>query len=162
MTINDSQSLAGHSLSISTLTMNSSLKMIQKGKAPCRSCCWKGRYCWPGVESMGWILCPYRYKPKICSWKAEVGVHCTKTCYSIRKFNCQVPQIYKQKQTIINPPPSFISPSGLNLSQGITATLVDQVVQYPNRGEDARNGIDLDKLARQRKETVATNGNCKQ
>jgi len=48
------------------------------------------------------------------------------------------------------------------LSRGITATLVDQVVQYPNRGEDARNGIDLDKLARQWKETVATKGDCKQ
>ena len=49
---------------------------------------------------------------------------------------------------------SFIPPSGgLNLSQGIISTLVDQVAQYRNR-EDARNGINLDKLARQRKETV--------
>ena len=52
-----------------------------------------------------------------------------------------------------NQPASSIPPSGLNLSQGITGTLVDQVVQYRNR-EDARNGINLDKLARQRKETV--------
>jgi hypothetical protein len=40
------------------------------------------------------------------------------------------------------------------LSQGITGTLVDQlVVQYRNR-EDARNGINLDELARQRKEAA--------
>ena len=49
---------------------------------------------------------------------------------------------------------SFIPPSRLNLSQGITGTLVDHViVQYRNH-EDARNGINLDKLARQQKETV--------
>jgi hypothetical protein len=35
-----------------------------------------------------------------------------------------------------NQPASSIPPSGLNLSQGITATFVDQVVQYHNR-EDA-------------------------
>ena len=52
-----------------------------------------------------------------------------------------------------NQPASSIPPSGLNLSQGITATLVDQVVQYSNL-EDARNGIHLDKLACQRKETA--------
>ena len=40
------------------------------------------------------------------------------------------------------------------MSQSIlTGTLVDQVIQYRNH-EDARNGINLDKLARQRKETV--------
>ena len=54
-----------------------------------------------------------------------------------------------------NQPAFSIPPSGRinNEIQGITVTLVDQVVQYRNR-EDARNGINLDKLACQRKETV--------
>ena len=47
-----------------------------------------------------------------------------------------------------NQPTSSIPPSGLNLSQGITGTLIDQAVQYSNH-EDARNGINLDKLASQ-------------
>ena len=46
-----------------------------------------------------------------------------------------------------NQPASSITPSGINLSQGITGTHVDQVVQYYSC-EDARNGINLDKLAR--------------
>ena len=40
------------------------------------------------------------------------------------------------------------------MSQGITGTLVDHVIQYRNH-EDARNGINLDKLARQQKEAAA-------
>ena len=58
-----------------------------------------------------------------------------------------------QTETNNYQPASSIAPSGLNLSQGITGTLFDQVVQYRNR-EDARNGINLDELARQRKETA--------
>jgi hypothetical protein len=62
--------------------------------------------------------------------------------------------IYKQKQTIINQFFSFIPPSRLKLWQeGITGTLVDQVVQYRNH-ENARNGINLEKLAHQRNETA--------
>ena len=37
----------------------------------------------------------------------EVGIHWTATCCSIRKFNWQVLQIWKQKQTIIKPPLPF-------------------------------------------------------
>ena len=59
----------------------------------------------------------------------------------------------QQAEANNNQPASSIPESGLNMSQCITATLVDQVVQYRNR-EDARNGIDLDKLARQQKEAV--------
>ena len=51
-------------------------------------------------------------------------------------------------------PVSSIPPSGINLSQGINgALLVDQVVQYRHH-EDARNRINLDKLASQQKETA--------
>ena len=52
-----------------------------------------------------------------------------------------------QTETNNNQPVSTIPPSGLNLSQGITGTLVDHViVQYRNH-EDARRRINLDKLA---------------
>ena len=58
-------------------------------------------------------------------------------------------------------PASSITPSGLNSRQGITGTLVDQVAQYRNR-EDARNGINLDEFAHQRKEKNSTKGDCNQ
>lgn len=45
------------------------------------------------------------------------------------------------------------SPQKLNLSDGYADTLVDRVIEYRNRA-DARNGIDLDAQAHQRKETA--------
>jgi hypothetical protein len=48
---------------------------------------------------------------------------------------------------------STITPAGLNLNRGIAGILLDKVIVYRNR-EDARNGINLDDLARQRKETA--------
>ena len=43
--------------------------------------------------------------------------------------------------------------SGLNLNKGITSTLLDKVIEFRNR-EDSRNGINLDQMARHRKESA--------
>ena len=48
---------------------------------------------------------------------------------------------------------STIRPAGLNLKEGITGTLLDKVIEFRNK-EDSRNGINLDQMARQQKETA--------
>ena len=122
-----------------------------KGKALCRICCWKGWYAlliWCRNHGMNTLPISLQTKKLLLN---EVGVQWTTTSSSIRKFNWKTPNL--QTEANNNQPVSSIPPSGLNLSQGITGTLVDQVIQYRNR-EDARNGINLDKLACQRKETL--------
>ena len=59
-----------------------------------------------------------------------------------------------------NQPASSIPPSGLNLSQGITGTLVDQVVQYRNH-EDARKRNKSGQTCLPTKRN-STKGDCKQ
>ena len=84
---------------------------------------------------------------------AEQGcAHWTTTFSSIWKFSWQKSNL--QLEANNNQPVSFIPPSGLNLSQGITGTLVNQIAQYRNY-EESRNTINLDELlAHQRKETA--------
>jgi hypothetical protein len=68
--------------------------------------------------------------------------------------NLQVAQICKTEAKNNQPVVSYIPPCLPNLSQGITETLVDQVIPQYRNHEDARNGINLDELACQRKETA--------
>jgi len=56
-------------------------------------------------------------------------------------------------QTELNAAITTITPAGLNLKEGITGTLLDKVIEFRNK-EDSRNGINLDQMARQRKESA--------
>jgi len=56
-------------------------------------------------------------------------------------------------QTELNAAISTITPAGLNLKEGITGTLLDKVIEFRNK-EDSRNGINLDQMGRQRKESA--------
>ena len=48
---------------------------------------------------------------------------------------------------------STITPAGLNLKEGITGALLDKVIEFRNK-EDSRNGINLDQMGHQRKESA--------
>ena len=56
-------------------------------------------------------------------------------------------------QTELNAAISTITPAGLNLKEGITGTLLDKVIEFRNI-EDSRNGINLDQMGRQWKESA--------
>jgi len=56
-------------------------------------------------------------------------------------------------QTELNAAISTITPAGLNLNKGITGTLLDKVIEFRNK-EDSRNGINLDQMGRQWKESA--------
>ena len=56
-------------------------------------------------------------------------------------------------QTELNAAITTITPAGLNLKEGITCTLLDKVIEFRNK-EDSSNGINLDQMARQRKESA--------
>ena len=155
MTINDSQLLAGHSSSISTLTVKSSLKIqITKCKRDLLTLK-ERRHTACAVEKKGIVDLVLK------AWDESFAhiVVAEKGWVPLNNNLLLHPEIQLastsnlQSETNNNQPVSSIPPSGLNLSQGITATLVDQIVQYSNL-EDARNGIHLDKLACQRKETA--------
>ena len=135
MTLNYSQSLAGHTSSIFTPDNKSKFKHLTqemqerlthpKGNAPCWICCWKGWYAlliWCRNHGMNTLPILLPTKKLLLN---EVGVQWTTASSSIRKFNWKTPNL----QTEANNNQSVVSvlPSGLNLSHGITGTLVDQV-----------------------------------
>ena len=157
MTLNDSKSLARHTSSISTLTTNSSLKIqLMKCKRDLHTQK-ERRHAAFAVEKDDVV--DLVSKAHIATTKKlllnKVGsMELQLVASSTRKRNWQVLNI----QTEANNNQQFFSlsfphPDKKLCQEGITGTLVDQVVQYRNH-ENARNGIYLDKLAHQRNETA--------
>ena len=140
MTLNNSQSLAGYTSSIFTLTTNSSLNiqltrckrdlLTQRERRHATYAIEKD-----DIVDLALVLKAWdEYFTHIATNQkavAEQGwVHWKTDCSSIRKFNWQVWNL--QTEANNNQPVSFIPPCGLNLCQGFTGTLVDHVVQYRN------------------------------
>ena len=108
MTLNYSQSLAGHTSSIFTPDNKSKFKhqthemqerlTHPKGKALCRICCWKGWYAlliWCRNHGMNTLPISLQTKKLLLN---EVGVQWTTTSSSIRKFNWKTESANRSKQ----------------------------------------------------------------
>ena len=154
MTLNDSQLLAGHKSSISTLTTNSSLNIqLMICKRDLLLTQKKQRHAGFTVEkveivdlvSKAWdesrahistnqkAVAEQGWGPLNYNFLLNPGIQLTSASNL-------------QTEANNNQPISSIPSSGLNLSQGITGTLVVQVIQCRNH-ENARHGINLYKLA---------------
>ena len=129
MTLNDSQSLAGHTSSISTMTKNSpqltecKRDLLNQRNGAVLHLLLKRMTLLIWFQGAAWDESFAHFATNQKAISEQGWGFWTKSYSSIRTFNWQVLNL--QAEANNNQPVSFIPPSGINLCQGITRTLVD-------------------------------------
>ena len=104
-------------------------------------------------QKLRWILCSwyYHYKTKSCCWMRLGSIELQFVLVPSGNSTDKLRTSNLVTEANKNQPATSIPPPRLNLSQGITGTLLDQIIQYRNC-EDAQDWINLNQeLARQQR-----------